>query len=97
MIKIINEKKTDHSLEVVYQLSSSVDVEFLGKINELGNPVLTKFHRFDKLEHPLFRIRNSSLGVELSGKIGDNFIYCVIEDNHSENKEMIETTLENVD
>ena len=89
-------KKLNILLELVYRLQKSVDSTFLGKINELGDPILTKFHRFDRLANPPFRIKNANLGVEVSGKLGDNFLYCVIQDNHSKTQKLIEATLQNV-
>ncbi|MCP4459252.1 MAG: hypothetical protein GY816_14715 [Cytophagales bacterium] len=94
MFEIISSKKTDNHLKLVYSLNKPVNTNFL-KMIELGVPNFIKFQRFDRLKNPRFRIKNSHLGVEVKGKLGVNYLYCVIENNHLESKELIEAAFEN--
>jgi hypothetical protein len=96
MYQIVSTKTTGENTEVVYRLENSLSQTLLEKFESMGLARSVRSERFDRRDNPLFRIKNPEMGVELMGRIGDDFLYCILTANQEKGKALIEETLRRV-
>jgi len=96
MYQILSEKESGSTKKLIYKLDTDVDASTLEKLNKLGKTSMSRFRGFDRVTKPSFRIRNRQKGIEVHGKIGDQFLICELPRDAKDAEELVETTLKNV-
>jgi len=94
MYQILSKKEDGKKVHIMYQLNNALDVDNLEKLNKLGKTSMT---RSGSSEQPSYKIKNKKTGLEITGKLGDTYLFCTLGDDASSLQSDIEDALNKLD